>query len=66
MSLGNLGDLLVVGGHNILIAVSIVVGVIYHKALLTRDLEPPDLPQQLGGLAREHGAEDDFDHASNY
>jgi hypothetical protein len=55
--------LLVVSGHNILVAISRVVCVVNHEAFLTGNFESPDFSQQFGGLAGEHGAQDDFDHA---
>lgn len=52
------------GGHFIAVGVSVVEEVIDDEALLLGVLEPPDLAEELRGLAGEHGAVDDLNGAA--
>ena len=54
----------VVRGHFVAVGVAVVEEVIDDQALLLGVLEPPDLAEQFGGLAGEHGAVDDLDGAA--
>lgn len=47
-----------------MVAVSAVGGIVDHQTLLLGVSEPPDVPEELGGLSREHWAEYDLDAAS--
>jgi hypothetical protein len=51
---------LVVGGGYVFEGISVVVEVVDDEAFLAGVLVPSHLPQHLGGLAREHRAQDQF------
>lgn len=55
-------NLLIVGG-NALLRVALVCGILQVQALLARDLQAVDSPEQLSALAGKHGAHDELNPA---
>jgi len=56
--------LLIVGSKALVLLIPIVFEIIDSNAFLAGMLVPPQLPEQLGGLAREHRAKDKFNAAT--